>query len=154
MPDQNPICRCCLQPFEPDGLAIYCSPGCASEGNSRPREQGVKTAEAGGGFAIAVVKESPGWSEAEFQEAVCKRAEELGWKWFHVRITRQSKAGWFDLVLWRDRVVFAELKDETGTATADQLNLQDDFKLANAEVYLWRPSDWSEIEEVLQRGRS
>lgn len=154
-------CKHCKKDFEPESLEVFCSVDCTVAGNSQSREAGASGYK-GGGFPDGPNAGSYGRDdrlavasreidEDEFQEMVCKRATELGWKWFHVRITRQSKAGWFDLVLWRERVLFVELKDETGKATADQLNLADDFRLANAEVYLWRPSQWQEIEDALRR---
>jgi len=68
---------------------------------------------------------------------------------------------WFpDLVLVRPpEIVFAELKTETGRVSVEQQawladlehvaqHFGDDF-----DVYLWRPSDWDEINDRLARGR-
>lgn len=140
-----PNCRNCLKPFEPDAFEVFCSPDCTSEGNSRPRETAAKQE----GFAVAVVKETCGWSETEFQEEFVSLFKGLGWKGYHPFNSRKSVAGYPDWTLVRDRVVWIELKTEEGDASADQLNWIDDLKKAGGEVYLFRPSDWSEIVRVL-----
>ena len=57
-----------------------------------------------------------------------------------------------------DRLIFAELKRGDGKTT----DAQDEWidALANVEIgsprvemWLWRPSDWPQIEEVLRRAR-
>lgn len=140
------ICRNCNKEFD-DGLAVYCSPDCTVAGNSKPRDQTVQPKWMG--VPVAVVKETCGWSEAEFAEAFEKRAKETGWKTYHTKDSRKSKAGFPDETCWRDRVFFAELKTEDGVASAAQLTTIEELKAAGAEVYLWRPSDWAEIERVL-----
>lgn len=142
-------CRFCNKDFEPEAFEVFCSPDCTSAGNSRPRESGVKS-EAGSGLAVAVVKESPGWSEDEFQTEFVALFKRQGWKGYHPFDSRKSVAGYPDWTLVRDRVVWIELKTEEGVASADQLNWIDDLKKAGAEVYLFRPSDWQEIAEVLK----
>lgn len=138
-------CRTCLKDFEPESFEVYCSADCSSTGNSASRELTTRQ----DGFQIAVVKETPGWSEGEFQEAIEKIAKEKGWQWYHTRDSRKSRRGWPDLVLWRDRIVYMELKDEDGVASADQLTTIEQLKAAGGEVYLFRPSDWLEIVRVL-----
>jgi hypothetical protein len=60
-------------------------------------------------------------------------------------------AGWPDLVLVRPpRLIFAELKSESGQVRANQTEWLDVLRLLPAaETYLWRPSDWDELVEVL-----
>lgn len=138
-------CRNCLKPFEPEAFEVFCSVDCTSAGNSRNRESSVK-----GDFKVAIVKESQGWSEDEFQEELLKKAKLLGWSHYHTRDSRKSVAGFPDLTLWRDRVIFAELKDEDGRPSAAQLTVMEGLKAAGAEVYLWKPHQWSEIMEILK----
>jgi hypothetical protein len=56
-----------------------------------------------------------------------------------------------DLVLVRPpRLIFAELKSESGQVRANQTEWLDVLRLLPAaETYLWRPSDWDEPVEVL-----
>jgi hypothetical protein len=90
--------------------------------------------------------------EKTFQAAVIRRAKELGWRHYHTHDSRRSPSGFPDLVLVRcGRLIFAELKrQEGGILTAEQKNWYDDLRDACREVYLWRPADWPQIEEVLR----
>lgn len=87
--------------------------------------------------------------EAEFQAAVIAEAKRCGWKHYHTRNSRKSVAGFPDLVLVGRRVIFAELKAESGRLTADQLGWLEALRDAGAEVYTWRPSDWATILKTL-----
>lgn len=107
-------------------------------------------------------------SESAFQSQVIALAKMRGWRVHHsrpVRVQRgngsvryqtpiQGDAGFPDLVLARaGRVVFAELKAKAGKLSPDQsawigaLTGADEWG-AHA-VYVWRPSDWDEVMEVL-----
>jgi hypothetical protein len=89
--------------------------------------------------------------ERSFQRQVIAYAEIRGWRWYHVPDSRRSTAGFPDLVLVRrPRVVWAELKSQRGKATEDQRDWLDDLRASGQHVYLWRPSDWPEIEKVLR----
>jgi hypothetical protein len=46
--------------------------------------------------------------------------------------------------------LFAELKKETGKQTAKQREWANALSQAGQTVYLWRPSDWQTIVEVLK----
>ena len=101
-------------------------------------------------------------SEAELQVAVIDLARLRGWLVHHTRPARLSSGGWrtpiqghpgfVDLVKVRQwRVIFAELKRQTGRVSADQTVWLDELAQAAAgghltpptvEVDLWRPSDW------------
>ena len=48
------------------------------------------------------------------------------------------------------KLIFAELKTEKGNLTKAQAWWLAGLKQAHPHVYVWRPSDWSEIEEVLR----
>jgi hypothetical protein len=89
-------------------------------------------------------------TEAQFQAQVVELAEWLGYAWYHAHDSRRSPAGFPDLVLVRPRgrglsarVIFAELKAQHVWLTT----LID----ADAEVYVWRPSDFRAIEATLKR---
>jgi hypothetical protein len=90
-------------------------------------------------------------SEKAFLARVVKLAKEQGWLCFHVYDSRRCEAGFPDLTFVRERVIYAELKREAGNMTREQKDWFHALKNAGAEVYLWRPSDWSEIVSVLSR---
>lgn len=105
----------------------------------------------------------PKVSEAEFEEQHVEQLATLyQWRWCHFRDSRREvrpgvfvgddKArGWPDMVLCRDRVVYAELKSETGKPTEAQRGWLDWLAGAGGEAYLWRPSDLEEITKVLSK---
>jgi hypothetical protein len=98
--------------------------------------------------------------EADFQKAVTDALTILGWRWIHYRPGRSSRGwrtplsgakGFPDVVAVRgDRVVFIELKSETGRLTDDQADWLLALGQAGAEVHCWRPADWPEVEEMLR----
>ena len=107
----------------------------------------------------------PQISEADFQSQVIQLARTLGWRVAHFRVVRVQRrdgsirymtpvqadgTGFPDLVLVRDRVIFAELKAERGRTSPEQDAWMAWLSSAGAECYLWRPSDWNEICEVLK----
>jgi hypothetical protein len=104
-------------------------------------------------------------TEKQFQDAVIEAAHAMQWTVAHFRPARIRKrgeeedtyvtpvaadgAGFPDLVLVRDRVVFAELKAERGTLSDDQAEWLAVLEGAGVEAYCWRPSDWPHIEQIL-----
>lgn len=100
----------------------------------------------------------PAESEASFQSRILELAALTGWNHFHVYDSRKSNPGWPDLALWRGpwrgrapRFVLAELKRETGRLSAAQESTIAQLRAAGVEVYVWRPSDWAEVERVLAK---
>ena len=82
---------------------------------------------------------------------VLKAAAVTGWRTYHTHDSRHSASGFPDLVMVRQgRILFAELKSEKGTLSAEQVAWLHD--LEPAEVYVWRPSQWLDrtIETVLR----
>ncbi len=99
-------------------------------------------------------------TEADFQTAVIDLAQLLGWRVAHFRPAR-TNAGWRtpvsadgkgfpDLVLVRDRVLFVELKSETGRLSPDQRAWVAALDDAGAQAFVWRPFHWPEIERTLK----
>lgn len=102
-------------------------------------------------------------TEAQFQSAVQQLASLRGWSWMHIRpglnerghwrtpISGRLGSGWPDLVLIRGtRMVFAELKAQKGKVTGLQSEVLAVLTAVPcAEVYVWRPSDWELILDVL-----
>lgn len=105
-------------------------------------------------------------SEEAHQTQVINMARAFGWHVAHFRTVRvQRKDGTYyyatpvqadgegfpDLVLVRgNRVIFAELKRESGKVEPAQLQWIEKLNPTPAEVYLWRPSDMDEVERVLR----
>lgn len=91
-------------------------------------------------------------TEASFQGAVLEYAALCGWLAYHTYDSRHSAKGFPDLVLVRDnRLIFAELKTDTGRVSPDQREWLDALLGAGAEVHIWRPADWPEILDTLKR---
>lgn len=104
----------------------------------------------------------PKMTEAAFQKQVIALAKLHGWRVAHFRpsLNRRGKwqtavqadgSGFPDLVLVRERVIWAELKTEDGKLSNDQIDWQTDLLDANQEVYVWRPCNWEEIVEALSK---
>jgi VRR-NUC domain len=100
--------------------------------------------------AAALPREAEG--EKAFLARVQALAGSLGWLTYHTHDSRKSPPGFPDLVLVRDRVVFAELKTDAGRLTDEQQEWLDRLGAAGAEVYVWRPRDWRQVRAVLDRG--
>jgi hypothetical protein len=107
------------------------------------------------------ISEFGGLLEIDFQKAVLDLAKRNGWRTAHFRPGRTSNGGWktavagdgkgfVDLVLVRERVVWAELKIPPNTLSVDQLSWRDALLAAGQEWYEWTPKDWQRIEEVLR----
>lgn len=101
-------------------------------------------------------------SERSWQAQVTDYATLRGWRVFHIADSRRGTAtGWVgdrgvrglpDLILVRPpRVIFAELKSERGRLRDSQKEVLALLSNCNSvEVYLWRPSDFDEMVEVLK----
>ncbi len=101
----------------------------------------------------------PRITEDEFLAQVLEYAAKMGWLRAHFRPAKtahgwrtpcQAEAkGFPDLVLVRERVVYAETKSETGKLTPEQTLWIEKLAAAGQEVYVWRPKDWDEVLTVL-----
>jgi hypothetical protein len=102
------------------------------------------------GARIPKEHQTRGRPEGEFQDSLIAYAESLGWLVYHTFDSRRSVHGFPDLILLRGhRQVVAELKSERGTLSADQDKWQRAFLDTGCQVYIWRATDWEEIERVL-----
>jgi len=90
-------------------------------------------------------------TERDWMAKVIETAQWYHWRLYHTHDSRRSEAGFPDLVLVRDRIVFAELKSERGRLTFDQRKWLDALAAAGAETYVWRPTDWDDVLACLQR---
>ena len=90
--------------------------------------------------------------EKQFQAQVITLAQLNGWMHYHTYLSKRSPHGFPDLVLVRgERVIFAELKSQYGRLRQDQRKWLEALTPTGNEVYLWRPSDFPEIEKILSR---
>jgi hypothetical protein len=100
-------------------------------------------------------------TEAQWQQTVLDTAAAHGWTVAHFRPARTVDGwrtpvaadgkGWPDLVLVRDRVIFAELKSARGRLSGDQQAWIHRLTAAGQEVHVWRPDDWPHVEYTLAR---
>ena len=107
-------------------------------------------------------------TEAQFQAAVIELAQINGWRVFHARKAQNGKGAWRtpvaadgagfpDLVLVKDRVIFAELKTNTGRVSPAQREWLDALAEARVKAHstgvvdavVWRPKDWDDILATL-----
>ena len=105
-------------------------------------------------------------TEAGFQKTVLEFAKMHGWRTAHFRparvIGKNGKTEWRtavsgdgkgfpDLILVRAaRIVFAELKVPPNKPSDEQEDWLRTLRMTLVEVYLWHPSDWDQIERVLE----
>src|SRR5678816_95122 len=100
--------------------------------------------------------------EKDWQRDIIELARTLGWRVAHFR-PAQTKHGWRtavggdgagfpDLVLVRDRVVFAELKVGRNKLSTEQIEWARYLEGAGAEHRVWTEHDWhaGEIERALR----
>lgn len=90
-------------------------------------------------------------TEAQFQRAIVELSQALGWLVYHTWSSVNSARGFPDLVLIKPpQLIYAELKSQTGKVSTDQRKWLDHLMACGVEVYLWRPSDWPDIETRLK----
>ncbi len=89
--------------------------------------------------------------EADFQRQVVNLAKMLGWAVWWTKYSLHSPKGLPDLIMARGgRLVLAELK-VNAKVTPEQCESLWILAGTGAEVYVWRPSCWPQIERVLAR---
>ena len=95
-------------------------------------------------------------SEKQLLGCVRKLAQGLGYLTYHTHNSQRSEPGFPDLVITplkgKKPTIFAELKDQKGVVSDDQLKWMQALKNSGEEVYLWRPAQWLDgtIEEILR----
>lgn len=96
----------------------------------------------------------PAITEAEFLMQVRQLARVLHWRDYHTGDSRRSPHGFPDLTLVsvrQRRIVFAELKSETGKVTPAQQEWISDLIEAGQEAYIWKPSEYEDIVAILKQ---
>lgn len=102
-------------------------------------------------------------SESDFMRQFTDLAEMNGWRWLHIERMGNDRGQWRtpvsgplgrgfpDLMLFKPatgRLLFVELKAQRGVLTADQKERLNELR-AIGETYVFRPSDWPAIVEML-----
>lgn len=94
-------------------------------------------------------------SERQLQDQVIELAKRMGFISYHTHDSRRSAPGFPDLVLVHPkqrRIIWRELKSETGTPTPEQKAWISTLLLVGEDVDIWRPRDWvsGRIEKELR----
>ena len=90
-------------------------------------------------------------TEKQFQTQVVMVAKANGWLVYHPYDSRRSAPGFPDLVLVRDRVLYRELKTNTGRVSKAQQEWGDALTKAGADFKVWRPRDMKAIVKELSK---
>ena len=90
-------------------------------------------------------------TEKQFQLQIVMAARANGWKVYHTYDARRSEPGFPDLVLVRDRVLYRELKTDTGRVSKAQQEWADALTKAGADFKVWRPRDLKTIIKELSK---
>ena len=98
-------------------------------------------------------------TEREWQNLVIGLATSRGWKHYHPPDNKPVNgriqkvvAGFPDLVMIKgDRLVFVELKRETGRVSPEQVDWLASLRATGAECYVWRPSMVAEAIKILDK---
>lgn len=91
-------------------------------------------------------------AEKEYQATVVEYARLRGWLVYHPFDSRHSEAGFPDLTMAKGpRVICAELKRDSEEPTPAQRAWLAALAAGGIETYVWKPSTWDEIVEVLSR---
>ena len=91
-------------------------------------------------------------TERQLAQQVIDLAKVFGWLYYRTWLSMHSPAGFPDLVMVRgQRQIYAELKSEKGKVTPKQGEwLTALSAVPQNEVYLWRPSNFDAIVQILQ----
>lgn len=87
--------------------------------------------------------------EKQAQSMIVDLARLLGWRVYHTFDSRKSQAGFPDLVLVRDRVIYAEIKRAGQKPRPSQVEWLNALSCAGAEVYVWTEADYDEVASIL-----
>lgn len=94
--------------------------------------------------------------ERDFQTLVEGIMRANRWSVYSIKrsdLAMATLSGYPDITAWRvhdRRLIFAELKTDTGRVSPAQQAVLDELRqLPNAEVYLWRPKNLEEIRQIV-----
>lgn len=89
-------------------------------------------------------------TEAAFQQRVTDLCDWLQIRWFHDTDSRRNRAGFPDLVLVGNRVLYAELKVGRNRLTLEQAEWINALRNAGQEAVVWWPQQWDSVEAKLR----
>ena len=91
-------------------------------------------------------------TEKDLQASIVEAARWFRWHVFHPFDSRRSAAGWPDLSMVHPDygIVFAELKREGKHPTSEQVRVLAALARWNSQVYVWRPSNLTDVISYLQ----
>jgi len=90
-------------------------------------------------------------SESQFERQVKQLAALFGYAYYHTWRSIHSPDGYPDCCLAKPgRLVFIELKSEKGKVSDKQQEWLDTLEAAGAEAYVFRPSQFDELVEILR----
>lgn len=114
-------------------------------GAEGPRPAATLSVVSGESMRLSLIPES------EWEQQVEQIASLFGWLKFHTYDARRSEEGFPDLILLRPpRLVVSELKKMGEDPRAEQLGWLRSFRACGAETYIWRPSDFDQVMEILR----
>lgn len=88
----------------------------------------------------AAIKAMP---EAELEQNVADTCRHLRLRRYHTHRAQHSPSGFpDDVILGPRRMMWRELKRESGKPTAEQVEWMDHLRRLGHDVDIWRPSDW------------
>lgn len=90
-------------------------------------------------------------TERELSQALVNAARTMGWKVYRTWNSINSPKGFPDLTMVRNsRLIFAELKTDSGKVTPDQEEWAGALVASGrCEYYLWRPADLEAAYKIL-----
>ena|SRR3990170_4421160 len=89
-------------------------------------------------------------SETDYQAQITDLARYYHWRVYRTHDSRHSPAGYPDLSMTHGRRhVYAEIKAEKGKLTPEQRAWLVALYEAGHEVFVWRPSSWPQVVDVL-----
>lgn len=80
--------------------------------------------------------------ERELQQLVSDFCGWLGLLHVHVYYAKHMTPGWPDSTIVGERIIYRELKTQTGRLSAEQRDVRDRLKAAGGDWAIWRPRDW------------
>jgi len=89
--------------------------------------------------------------ESAVQATIVELARMCGWRVYHTFDSRKSEPGFPDIVLVRERVVYAEIKRIGERPRPSQVDWLNALVGAGAEVYVWTIADIEDAKAVLLR---
>jgi hypothetical protein len=104
------------------------------------------------------------WTEEIFTAKVLLMAKEYGWKTAHFRPAKTAKGwrtavqgqgkGFPDLILCRGKwQIAAELKVKKNKPSLEQLAWLEAFRMTGAATFIWYPSQFDEICDLLESAK-